>query len=241
MAESRTAPPVKYLSGVGTARYPKLHEPDDYQGTRAFKTALILDPIPAAALIAIINNAMIEAGSLMAEGVLAMTKAAKAKGKAPPKEQEQMLPYSNVMDPETDEPTGQVMFSFKAGAEKDVWRNKVKTGEKEPRVIPFFDAKGQPVLGKKPALWGGSKLRISFTPVPYHNAGANNYGVSLRLEAVKIIQAVVGGQGQGADAFGMGDEEDGYAAPGPGDMGHDESADAAPPRQVAPPSLNDDF
>ena len=241
MADQRTAPPVKYLSGVGTARYPKLHEPDDYQGTRAFKTALILDPIPAAALIAIINDTMAEADRLLADGVASMAKAAKAKGKPGVKEQEQMLPYSNVMDPATDEPTGQIMFNFKAGAEQDVWKNKVKTGEKKPRVIPFFDAKGQPVLGKKPALWGGSRLRISFTPVPYHNAAANNYGVSLRLEAVKIIQAVVGGQGGDAASFGMGEEEDGYTAPALGDMDHDESGDTTPARSFTPPSLDDDF
>ena len=249
MAEPRNAPPAKHLSGVGTARFPKLHEPDEFKGLRFFKTALILDPIPAAALIAIIDAATPEAERLMAEGVLVMAKTAKAKGKdrdakgqpIPLKEQEHMTPYSNVMDPDTDEPTGQVVFNFKSSADQDVWVNKVKTGEKKARVIPFFDARGQPVLGKKPALWGGSKLRISFTPVPYHNAAANNYGVSLRLEAVKIIQAVVGGQGQDAAAYGMGEEEDGYTTPALGDMDHDESGDTTPPRPFTPPSVDDDF
>lgn len=215
MADKKKPSP-RYTTPVGVARYPHLNKPDEYQGVRKFKCDLILDREDAQAVIEKIEEALPAAEALRDEFV----KAARAKGKKT-KEQDRMLPYSELIDKDTGDETGQVVFKFSSNAE---WKD--AKGNVQARKIPFFSAKGEAVPdGTKPTLWGGSRIRLSYSVFPYHNAGANNYGVSLRIEAVKVIEAVSGSGGNAA-GFGFDEAEEGWSAPKASEMGGDESGTA---------------
>lgn len=217
MADVKRPPTPKFTTPIGVARYPKLIEADDYQGSLKFKTGLILTSEDAEVVKAKISEIMPEAHALMK----AAEASAKSKGKKL-KPQDEMEAFSDMMDPDTGEPTGNVLFNFSSNA---VYVDK-KTGKEIKRVIPFFTAKGESVPFKdRPNIWGGSRIRVSYSMFPYHNAGANNYGVSLRLEAIKVIEAVLGGSGGSAEGYGFSEEEEGWSKPAAGGMDGDESGD----------------
>ena len=86
--------------------------------------------------------------------------------------------------------------------------------------MPFFDARGTAIDPKDyPEINSGSKLRITYTCFPYHNAATNKYGVSLRLEAIKILSLTEGYARDAAD-YGLDGEEEGWVMPagGPVDL-----------------------
>lgn len=96
---------------------------------------------------------------------------------------------------------GDIVFKFKASS-----TFKTRTGEEMKRVIPVFDAQGHVV--KDPAIGNGSTVRVNFSIIPF-NMNARMNGVSLRLNAVQLINLVPYGQ-QSADQYGFGQEE-GYS------------------------------
>lgn len=221
MADRKYIPAVKHTTPVGIARFPKLTgEPDTYQGgPPSWKTGLIFSAEDAAKVIAIIDAEMPKAAAQAKEAA----DAARSKGKKL-KDAEKTTPYSEVVDPDTGTDTGEFLIQFKSSAEKKEYVGGKETGKVTRRLLPFFAANGVSIPeNKKPALWGGSKLRISFSCNPYYMGGTNKYGVSLRIEAVKVIQAVSGGGGGDASEFGFGDAEEGYTLPEASSMGGDES------------------
>ncbi len=146
--------------------------------------------------------------------------------------------FTTVYDPDTEEPTGEIVFKFARPAsykEKDK-----RTGEetkKQGRPPVLFDAKGQPI--KKPMqIWGGSVGRINFavgidrdTGDPgYFIQGTGAAGLKLRLNAVQIIELVQGGD-RSASGYGFGTEEgyehgaDGFVDETDGDSSTDASSD----------------
>jgi hypothetical protein len=71
----------------------------------------------------------------------------------------------------------------------------------------LFDAQAQPIQGDVNP-WTGTEAKISAEVFPYFMESTKTFGLSLRCQAVQILQLVTGG-GAGASDFGFG-EEDGY-------------------------------
>lgn len=122
----------------------------------------------------------------------------KNKGK---KIKEADLPIQEELDADGNL-TGNYIARFKLNAQ-------FKNGDDIIKTAPaIFDAKGTKI--ELDALWGGSVIRVAYSIHPYYTATVGA-GVTLRLRGVKVIQLAAGG-GASADAFGFGEEEDGYEA-----------------------------
>jgi len=109
-------------------------------------------------------------------------------------------PWAPEVDKDSEEETGQILFTVKAGA-SGVSK---KTGKKWKFELPLFDAKMKPTTK---VVWGGSEVVVSFEPYVWYTA-ALGYGISLRLNGVQVINLVTGGA-RDASALGF-TEEDGY-------------------------------
>lgn len=89
---------------------------------------------------------------------------------------------------------------------------KVKaTGEEFTKTVPIFDAKKHSIANDLKGVGNGSKVRIAYELSPFFMS-KSNFGVSLRLSAVQIIDLVEFG-GASADSFGF-DEEEGFEETG---------------------------
>lgn len=110
--------------------------------------------------------------------------------------------YETEYDKETEEPTGYVIFKFKMKASGE---NKKK--ERWTRKPGIFNAKGV-ALKNPPNIWGGTEGKVSYEVSPYFIAGQGQAGISLRLQAVQILELVSEGS-KSASSYGFG-EEDGY-------------------------------
>jgi len=117
-------------------------------------------------------------------------------------------PFTEVYDPETEEPTGEWELKVSMKASGTVKKGP-RAGKKWTRKPQIFDAKGKPML-KVPDIWGGTVARVSFSFVTdgYFIPGTGACGISLQLEAVQVIDLVTAGQ-RSADDYGF-EEEDGY-------------------------------
>ena len=148
--------------------------------------------------------------------------------------------YTELLDKETEEPTGEIEFSFKMKASGE-YKKGPKAGEKWTRKPDVFDAKANK-MSRVPPIWGGTVGRVSFeigvnyeTGEPgYFISGTGAGGLKLALVGVQILELVQGGE-RDASAHGFG-SEDGYEA----DQGGfaDESAGSDVATGAAP---NDDF
>lgn len=64
----------------------------------------------------------------------------------------------------------------------------------------FFDASGQPLVGKQvPNIWAGSIIRVGGYAAPYSVSGST--GIMLQLTKVQIIEPAKGSGGDSADGF----------------------------------------
>lgn len=222
MADKKKYAP-RHTTPIGTLRYPHLNKADAKFNAEKprFKAPLILTSAEAQPIIdRILNDAefgLPAAEALRDAAALASRKAGKKIADAKKPENAALnVAYSTMTDPDTGEDTDNVVVTI-AGND----RYKKADGTVVMLFPKFFDAKGVEVPFKKaPALWSGSKVRVSYSHFPYYNSATNEYGVSLRLEGVKIIKPVSGGAGGGAESHGFGGAEDGYEAD---DMGTDES------------------
>lgn len=181
----------------GTEKYPSKHEAGEY------KTKLVLDRADKGVetFLAKIDTAMERAKELAEEAFKELDvksrKGLEAKGGITAD-----LPYSEIYDEETEEPTGQVEMLFKMVA------GGVRKKDKKPWSAKpdLFDAKGKP-LGKKIAIWGGSTAIINFELTPYFVPGTGKYGLSRRLNAAQIIALVSAGGTKSASSYGFGEQE----------------------------------
>lgn len=191
-------------------KWPKLIVPDEFKGKRLFKTEGLVPRDEAEPLIQslmrVMEEARAEAEAITAEAKDKARRAGKRwDGKAPTPGR-----LYHVEVDETGEETGRIVLRFKTAAERRVVDKATGQERMVPRVIPFFSASGAPIpVDKRPDLWGGSRARIAFTPDPYFVASTGEFGVTLRIEAVKIIEARTGSS-RTADDFGLGGREDGY-------------------------------
>lgn len=112
--------------------------------------------------------------------------------------------FSTEYDKDTEEPTGNLIFKFKMTAS-----GKNKKGDAWTRKPSVFDAKGT-VLKNVPNIWGGTIGKVSFQASPYFIPGTGAAGLSLRLQAVQVIDLVSEGS-RSASSFGFGAEA-GYEA-----------------------------
>ena len=104
-------------------------------------------------------------------------------------------PYVKIVDEDTNQETGFVKFKF-------VRRGHVSDGLVELTPPAMFDAKGQPI--RLLALGHGSKVALNYNLSPW--ASPLGYGVSLKLNAVQVIEWVPFNQGDPNDAASWGFE-----------------------------------
>ena len=133
------------------------------------------------------------------------------KGKKP------LKPYVGDM-PFMDNEDGTTTFHFKCyGSYTDK-----KTGENKPIDLAIVDSKGKRIRGERPAISGGSELKIKYTLFPYGWSAVAGASVKLQLDSVMLIKLVEFGGG-GEDEWADEIEEDGYVA--------DEAQTRMPPKR----------
>lgn len=204
-------------SPKGTLVFPRLVTPDTkFKVEGQFSTKLRLEGPEAVAFRTMIDtehkNAFAEEKAKLMEG------AGQAKARA-----KQLTLGKPPYDPEVDEDgneTGALIFKFSRNASGVSKR----TGKKWTATIRLFDAAGNPVSGIEP--FGGTVARVGFYFQAYLVPASNQAGVSLKLDAVKIIDLVQRGE-RSADDYGFGEEEEGFSA-------SDVAAPAAPPTESEP-------
>lgn len=205
MATKKSKNP-EFVTPRGVFRYPKLNEPD--YGTKDFpkpdgeySVRLILTEEQAEPLLAklqpVLDETVADAENKFKELPVATRKKLK--------EVTVNDLYQIEYDPETEEPTGNLIFKFAMKAS-----GKTKTGKSWSRKPVLFDAKGKKLPKDSPDIWGGTEGKVAFEARPYFIAGTGAAGLKLSLNAVQIIDLVSGG-GRDAEGYGFG-EEDGYEA-----------------------------
>lgn len=173
----------------GVAKYPWLKKPDTrFNPNGVFQVKLIIEQNEAAPLCELLD----------ARAQAAYDKAVEdAKTPQIKKAIKLNAPYAPEFDAEGNE-TGRVEFRFKTNATADI------KGETVNFAPKCFDAKGKEM--PMPNVYGGSEIKVNFTPAPYYNAATKTAGVSLRMNAVQVIKLVTGGGGD-ASSFGFAEEE----------------------------------
>lgn len=86
---------------------------------------------------------------------------------------------------------------------------KCQDGSEWKRTVAIFDAKKNDIFKDIEGIGNGSKVRIACELSPFFMSKAN-YGVSLRLVAIQVIDLKAFGN-ESAEAFGF-DSEDGYVS-----------------------------
>lgn len=135
--------------------------------------------------------------------------------------------YTELLDKETEEPTGEIEFSFSKS-----YIIRPKKGKNAGKIVklyvPLFDGRGNTIkvrnsegdpLKSAPAIWSGTEAHVSFSlrlikdwDIPgYFIPGTGIAGVAFELEAVQIKKLVSGG-GKDANAYGFEADDDGYDA-----------------------------
>ena len=212
MADRRPKAPT-FTSFKGTFKFPKLNKPDTkFKADGEYSVKLIGNAMAGDVLALIAKLEPLHQQAVMqAEAEFAKLPAVARKklGKVT------INPlYTELLDETTEEPTGDIEFKF-ARAASGTYKTGPKTGQKWIASIGLFDAEGAK-MEKAPDIWGGTVGRVSFE-VGLNDAGTPGYfvsgigaaGLSLRLQAVQIIDLVSGGQ-RTAAAYGF-EKEDGYS------------------------------
>lgn len=112
------------------------------------------------------------------------------------------LPFEEVLDDETGEPTGMIRFTFKQNA-----KIKLKDGSTKKITIEVRDAADNVV---DTPVWGGDRGRVMFTMREIVVAQSSRAGVRLDFAKVQIVGKASSSM---ADA-GFGEVEGGYVAKG---------------------------
>jgi hypothetical protein len=165
---------IQLASPLGVARYPYLNEPDlqfaqKYGAAPEYKTQLIIEASKALPFKEKLENLFEEEYS----------KACKDAGK---KLKRADLPFEEVVDPETLEPTGEWAFKFKL---KQEGKN-FTTGQTWVNKFPWLNAKRKPIAKPTEIVGGGSTLSIG-TDVVTWNAPIG-FGMTLRINSVQIVE-----------------------------------------------------
>lgn len=142
-----------------------------------------------------------------------------------------LQPYVGDM-PFTDNDDATTTFNFKCYAS---FIDK-KTNEVKEINVPIVDSQGKVIKGKRPAISGGSELKIMYNIMPYGWSQVAGASVKLQLVSVMLINLV---EYSGDATSGWADEtEDGYTASDDSDW-NDE--DDNKPSDDNDPSPEEDF
>lgn len=212
MAE-QTKKRTRYTTPVGTAKWPHITKPDyKFKDAGEYHTKLRIgkedfEENLKGVIDEIYNDAIKRA------------KADNAKNKKkPPK----VLDTPYYLDEEANE----YEVSFKS---KYSWVDKV-TKEVKTRDVPIFNSAGAIIKNRDLKVGNGTTMRVSFVIDPFHTA--LGVGVSLKLEAVKILNLVE--YGANADSYGFGEDEsdsyptDDYESQGSNENNNEEEDDDVP-------------
>lgn len=229
MAEKKSKVP-KFTSPRGTASFVWLRQPDTKFKPQGEYTVTLTVPADEAQslidqLTSILEDAVAEQQALFEERMEAAKgpQKAKMKAKGPMKVGDFFTP---AYDDEGNE-TGDVVFKFKMNASY-VKKNKDGSEEVVKLTPQVFDAKGNK-LKSVPNVGSGSVLKVNFSPVGYYTDASHQAGITLRMNAVQIIDLVEFGGGGNASSYGFG-QEDGYEANPENEAGfRDESGEPAGP------------
>jgi hypothetical protein len=193
MAEKKAKLP-RFTTPKGIAKYPWLSRPDtQFNADGVYKVNLLIPADEARELCAALDSAADEA--------VVLARAA-AKSPAIAKTIKRAEPYGPALD-DQGEDTGNIEFKFKMNAKVTF-----KDGTIKPMKPFIYDAKQKQLL-VCPNVYGGSVLKVNFSPAPYYAAVSKTAGVSLRINAVQIVELVTGGGGS-ASGFGFAEEADGF-------------------------------
>lgn len=143
------------------------------------------------------------------------------------KVKEGSMGYQEQTDPETGEPTGNIVFKASR-----LSKGTTKAGKDWTLKVPLFDAKGVPISDIE-SIYGGTEAVVRVAITPYYTA-ALGFGMSTTgkvpssikkgLLAVQIIKLVAGGDNE--ESFGA--VEGGYEhTPSPSTGTNEESFDEA--------------
>lgn len=211
------------LTPAGTAIFPKLNAPDTkFKALGEYSVKLLLTAEEAQPIIDKYEAEL--AAYFEAVKAELMQGDGKAKAKAKSLKLAADKPFKPEVDDNGDD-TGNMVVNFKMPARI------AREGKEDIVLTPdVFDAQGKKVA-KVPEIWGGSRLRVSGQLRPFN--APIGVGVSLRLQAVQIIELKSGGS-RDAAGYGFGAEE-GFSA-------EDAPAAAATPFDGDDaPSDNEDF
>ena len=174
---------MKITTPVGIAHYPYISKPDTQAVDKGYASVPMYKvnlSIPQEEAQPIVK--------LVKELLVAGMKSEKDK-KPKANLKQAPLPFSSEVD-EDGEETGNIIFKFKS--------------KFKPAV---FDSKKQPMIDHN--IFGGSELKVGGL-LAFYSSPAIGCGVTLRLQAVQVIQYVEG-TGSGADSFDF-EEEDGFVS-----------------------------
>lgn len=228
MAKNDKPQYIKVTSPIGTYKYPKLSEPD--YGTKEF-------PCPQGRYSV---KLVLKANDKETKAFLKKLEPHYQEALAKAKEQFKTLKaetrkklknitvnplFTELLDEETEEPTGEIEINVKMNASGE-YKKGPKAGQKWNRKPIIFDSKGNR-MAKPPSIWGGTRGRVGLELSPYFIPATGAAGLSFKLEAVKIIELVSEGE-RSADSMGLGGDEGGYEYEEPeATMDAPEKADAA--------------
>lgn len=178
---------------IGVAIWPKLNEPDTrFKEEGEYQVNLRLPKTEAEPLLKVIKDAQ------KAEYQRQLKETGKPK-----------LKLADLPVIEVDGGEEFIDLKFKAPAS-----GTTKAGKKWEKRIMLFDSKGKPLGDDSPRIGGGSRIRVNAEVRPYF-VPAYGVGVSLRINAVQVIELHEGGMSsKAASAYGFTAEESGFVAGG---------------------------
>ena len=166
--------PIKYTSPFGKAIYPHLNSPDvKFKAEGEYHLKLELGDKDAKEVLKVINETL--------DNALEDEKKNSKK--------KNVTKSSHISYKKED---GKHIFSFKMKAKGF---NK-KNGEAFTQKPALFDNELKP-LDPDLQIWGGSNLRVSYTPYGWYKQQLGGAGVTLRLKSVQVKDLVQGSSSNG--------------------------------------------
>lgn len=200
----------RYVTARGVAIWPRLNQPDTkFDADGVFSAKLAFDGDDDA------TNAQIEQLKQLRDEEFKKYISENPKFK-------KVAKVVDFFHPELDEEgeeTGRTLMNFKMKAKVTA----KKTGKVYHMKPTILNAK-KVVLKNPPNIGGGSILKVSFEVMPYFNAKDKEFGLSLRLVAVQVIELVEFG-GSAAAANDFDEEEGGFDGDGADDSSSDDDSD----------------
>lgn len=220
--QKKRRPSYRFITPKGVAIYPNLHKPSEKFGKyeariRVPESDEFIEKLRAK-LQPMLDSFVAETeAELKAKGGQSARKAKEIKVK-------ELLTLE--YDDNGDE-TGNVLLkgTLKASGER-------ADGTTYTQAPTLIDSKGKEIKGSKPAVYGGSVLKLGLKASPYYSPANNEVGMSYTLEAAQILKLVSGG---GGGSYDFGQDEDGeYEA-------EDESAGGFRDESSEPKDENEEF